>query len=154
MSACLLGKRVRYDGGSLSMDDQLIAQWRNEGRIVSVCPEVESGMSIPREPAEIVEGNGVDVLAGEADVVEKGGGVVAEDFVSGATIALELCQRFDIEIAILAEGSPSCGSTFIYDGSFSGNRIAGMGVTSALLRRHGVQVFSQHQIEEAGRAVQ
>ena len=75
MSACLLGKKVRYDGGSLSVHDQLVEKWVSEGRIVSVCPEVESGMSIPRKPAEIFGGSGTSVLDGEADVFEKGGDV-------------------------------------------------------------------------------
>lgn len=153
MSACLLGRKVRYNGGSLSVNDRLIKQWVAEGRVVSVCPEVEAGMSIPRKPAEIFRGNGNMVLDGEAEVIEKGGNVVIADFVAGASIALELCRKFNIEIAILAEASPSCGSSFIYDGSFSGNRTLGVGVTAALLRRHGVQVFSQHEIENANAAI-
>ncbi|MFG6178920.1 DUF523 domain-containing protein [Halomonas sp. THAF12] len=153
MSSCLLGKKVRYDGGSLPVNDQLIEQWRNEGRVVSVCPEVESGMSVPRKPAEIIAGDGLSVLDGRANVVEKEGGVVTDDFVSGASIALKLCKKFNIEVAVLAEGSPSCGSSFIYDGSFSGSRIAGMGVTAALLRRHGIQVFSQYEMEDANDAI-
>nr|WP_323053712.1 DUF523 domain-containing protein [Marinobacter shengliensis] len=153
MSACLLGKKVRYDGGSLSVNDRLIERWVSEGRVVSVCPEVEAGMSIPRQPAEIFKGSGNGVLDGEDDVVEKRGGIVTDDFISGASIALELCNKFNIEIAILAEFSPSCGSSFIYDGSFSGNRIPGMGVTAALLRRHGIKVFSQYEIANAHKAI-
>lgn len=155
MSACLLGKSVRYDGGSLPVHDQIIERWISEGRIVSVCPEVEAGMSIPRKPAEIFEGSGSSVLDGEADVVEKGGSIVTDDFISGASVVLELCKKFNIEIAILAESSPSCGSSFIYDGSFSGNRNpgTGMGVTAALLRRHGIKVFSQHEIADANKAI-
>ncbi len=153
MSACLLGKSVRYDGGSLPVNDQIVARWISEGRVVSVCPEVEAGMSIPREPAEIFEGCGNSVLDGEADVMEKGGNIVTDSFIAGASVALELCKRFHIEIAVLAEASPSCGSSFIYDGHFSGNRNPGMGVTAALLRRHDIQVFSQHEIEDANKAL-
>ena len=72
MSACLLGRRVRYDGGSLSLSDQIIEAWHEEGRIVPVCPEVDAGMSVPRQPAEILRGSGEAVLDGEADVVELG----------------------------------------------------------------------------------
>lgn len=110
-------------------------------------------MSIPRKSAEIFEGSGNSVLDGETDVVEKGGHVVTDDFIAGASTALELCKKFNIEIAILAESSPSCGSSFIYDGSFSGNRTPGEGVTAALLRRHGIQVFSQYEIADAGKAI-
>ncbi|WP_211218131.1 DUF523 domain-containing protein [Marinobacter daepoensis] len=154
MSACLLGKRVRYDGGSLSVDDQIVETWRTEGRIVSVCPEVEAGMTIPRTPAEILGGSGGNVLDGDAAVVDKSGKVVTDEFIAGASVALELCQTFNIDIAILAESSPSCGSSVIYDGGFSGTKIPGMGVTAALLRQHGVQVFSQHEIALAYEAMQ
>ncbi|RUR38037.1 DUF523 domain-containing protein [Halomonas populi] len=149
MSACLLGKKVRYDGNALTVADEVVARWRSEGRIVSVCPEVEAGMSIPRKPAEISRGNGQHVLSGEAEVIEKGGHNVTHEFLAGAELALDLCRKFDINVAVLAEFSPSCGSTMIYDGSFSGNKIPGMGVTAALLREHGVRVFSQHQMVEA-----
>ena len=135
------------------MDDQLVEQWRSEGRIVSVCPEVEAGMSIPRAPAEIRGGAGDSVLNGKAAVIETNGTEVTAEFLSGASVALELCRKFDIEIAVLAEFSPSCGSSHIYDGSFSGQKSAGMGVTSALLRRHGVRVFSQHEIGDANKAL-
>nr|WP_110685212.1 DUF523 domain-containing protein [Salinicola aestuarinus] len=153
MSACLLGKRVRYDGGDLTLDDRIVARWRSEGRIVSVCPEVQAGMSIPRKPAEIVSGTGDAVLEGEAAVIEKEGDDVTAAFIEGARIALDLCQRFDIDLAVLAESSPSCGTISIYDGSFSGETIPGRGVTAALLSRHGVRVFSQHQIVEANDAI-
>ncbi|WP_245879554.1 DUF523 domain-containing protein [Zobellella endophytica] len=153
MSACLLGKRVRYDGGSLAVTDRIVERWLSEGRVISVCPEVEAGMSIPRAPAEILEGNGDDVLSGEADVVEKGGEKVTPAFLAGACVALDLCNRFNINVAVLAEFSPSCGTSSIYDGSFSGKKIAGMGVTAALLHRHGVRVFNQYEITEADKAV-
>ncbi|WP_239495372.1 DUF523 domain-containing protein [Salinicola halophilus] len=146
MSACLLGKRVRYDGGDLPLNDRIVERWRAEGRIVSVCPEVQAGMSIPRKPAEIANGTGNEVLSGEAVVVEKEGDDVTAAFIAGARIALDLCQRFDIDIAVLAESSPSCGTTTIYDGHFAGGKIPGMGVTAALLKQHGVQVFSQHDV--------
>ncbi|UFN57223.1 DUF523 domain-containing protein [Microbulbifer celer] len=135
------------------MHDQIIESWISEGRVVSVCPEVEAGMSIPRKPAEIFVGSGDSVLDGDTDVVEKGGNIVTDQFIKGASIALALCNKFNIEIAVLAESSPSCGSSFIYDGSFSGKRNPGMGVTAALLRRHGIQVFSQHEISDANKAI-
>ncbi len=110
-------------------------------------------MSIPRKPAEIVSGTGDAVLEGEAAVIEKEGDDVTAAFIEGARIALDLCQRFDIDLAVLAESSPSCGTISIYDGSFSGETIPGRGVTAALLSRHGVRVFSQHQIVEANDAI-
>nr|WP_040480791.1 DUF523 domain-containing protein [Halomonas boliviensis] len=153
MSACLRGKKVRYDGGTLVVADQIVERWRLEGRIVSVCPEVEAGMSIPRPPAEIFNGSGESVLNGEVDVIEKEGGKVTNEFLAGASIALSLCHKFDISVAVLADFSPSCGSSSIYDGSFSGQKVPGMGVTAALLREHGVLVFNQYEIAEADKAL-
>lgn len=153
MSACLLGNKVRYDGGSLTVADGMVEQWRSAGRVVSVCPEVAAGMSIPRKPAEIAGGDGNGVLSGEAEVIDNTGDKVTSAFIAGANVALALCRQFNIEVAVLAEHSPSCGSAAIYDGGFSGRKIPGMGVTAALLRRHGVQVFNQHQIAEANRAL-
>lgn len=153
ISACLLGKKVRYDGGALTVDDQIVERWRSEGRIVSVCPEVEAGMSIPRQPAEIFKGSGESVLNGEVDVIEKDGGKVTNEFLAGASIALNLCHKFNIDIAVLAEFSPSCGSSAIYDGTFSGKKIPGMGVTAALLREHDIQVFNQYEIADANKVL-
>ena len=154
MSACLLGKRVRYDGRSLPVADVILEQWLAEGRILSVCPEVEAGMGIPRPPAEIIGGDGDSVLEHNATVIESHGQDVTGYFEKGAHIALALCQRNNIKIAVLADSSPSCGSTTIYDGTFTGVKRSGVGVTTALLRKHGIQVFSQHDIPKANEALQ
>ncbi len=149
VSACLLGKRVRYDGRALAVSKEILQRWIDDGRVVSVCPEVDSGMSIPRAAAEIVGGNGVDVLANTARVVDNTGVDVTDYFMRGAGIALALCQRENISVALLTESSPSCGSSSIYDGSFTRNTISGSGVTAALLEQRGIRVFSQDEIASA-----
>lgn len=154
VSACLLGKRVRYDGNAKSSGSEILAQWQAEGRVVAVCPEVDAGLPTPRAPAEIIAGDGGGVLAGSAQVVDRHGENLTAAFLSGASLALQLCQRHDIKVAVLTEHSPSCGSSEIYDGSFSGTKRLGTGVTSALLLSHGVRVFSQYEIVEAQRAIQ
>ncbi|MFQ3786447.1 DUF523 domain-containing protein [Halomonas sp. A29] len=154
VSACLLGKRVRYDGGAKMLSSEILSQWQAEGRVVLVCPEVDAGLPIPRPPAEIIAGDGGDVLAGSARIVDRSGENLTEAFLQGASLALQLCQRHDIKVAVLTEHSPSCGSTTIYDGSFSGVKRPGAGVTAASLRQHGVRVFSQHEIVEAQRVIQ
>ncbi|MCE8039534.1 DUF523 domain-containing protein [Halomonas sp. MCCC 1A11062] len=153
VSACLLGKRVRYDGGAKSSGSEILAQWQAEGRVVAVCPEVDAGLPIPRAPAEIIAGDGAGVLTGSAQVVDRHGENLTAAFLSGASLTLQLCQRHDIKVAVLTEHSPSCGSTEIYDGSFAGTRILGAGVTAVLLRHHGVCVFNQHEIVEAQRVM-
>lgn len=149
VSACLLGDKVRYDGRSLSTSSPILQRWIDMGRVISICPEVSSGMSIPRVPAEIDGGDGYGVLEGNMSVIEKTGNNVTEDFLRGANNALSLCQAEQITVAVLAEFSPSCGSSSVYSGDFSGRRVNGVGVTVALLINNGIKVFSQHQLTEA-----
>ena len=58
-----------------------------------------------------------------------------------------------LEDALLTDGSPSCGDSFIYDGTFKGRRIDGEGVTAALLRQHGITVFLQTEISSLAAAL-
>lgn len=149
ISACLLGHAVRYDGKGKPLAHPAIDQWREEGRLVTICPELAGGMSVPRPPAEIENGmTGADVLAGRARVVEITGGDVTEAFIAGAYRALEFAQAHGCTHALLIDGSPSCGSGFIYDGSFAGKRHAGNGVTAALLENAGIIVRSDRQMDE------
>ena len=154
ISSCLLGKRVRYDASAKSVSDKIFEQWKTDERIVPICPEVDSGMSIPRAPAEISCGSGRDVLEGSAFVLDKTGQDVTDYFMTGASLALVLCEQYDIKIAVLTESSPSCGSTTIYDGRFEGTRIAGAGVTAALLEGKGIRVFNQFSISAADQVLQ
>lgn len=152
ISRCLLGHRVRYDGGASGPYAQL-AQWQAEGRVIALCPEVAGGLPTPRAPAEIPGGQGVQVLDGTAPVMTVEGDDVTAAFVSGARQALALVQQHGIGIAILKANSPSCGNVLTYDGSFSATKVEGQGVTAALLTRAGVQVFSELQLEEAVEAL-
>ena len=97
------------------------------------------GLPIPRDPAEIVGGDGYDVLAGFAKVVTKNGKEVTREFVRGAEKALELCLEKGITRAVLKSKSPSCGQTHIYDGTFSKVLRKGCGVTAALLTYYGIK---------------
>ena len=83
VSACLLGQRVRYDGGGFDPLQQLLA-WQAQGRLVVVCPEVAGGLPTPRSPAEIPGGQGALVLKGERPVRTDQGEDVTQAFVRGA----------------------------------------------------------------------
>jgi uncharacterized protein YbbK (DUF523 family) len=74
---------------------------------------------------------------------------VTAPFVQGAEEALAAASRHAIRVAVLKEGSPSCGSGYVYDGHFAGRRLSGMGVTAELLGRAGVRVFSEKQWRQA-----
>lgn len=152
VSRCMLGHRVRYDGGASGPFDQL-QQWIAEGRVVALCPEVAGGLPTPRAAAEIPGGQGAQVLDGHARVITTEGEDVSAEFLSGAQQALALVQQHAIRIAVLKANSPSCGNLLTYDGTFSGVKVSGEGVTAALLTRHGVQVFSELQLAEAAAAL-
>ena len=144
ISACLAGETVRYNGEKLEPVDPRVQAWLRQGRAIVFCSEVEGGLPVPRDPAEIMgEGGGDAVLQGTASVVTKAGAEVTDAFCEGARKALELCRKHGVRYALLQERSPSCGSHVIYDGHFRGTRISGRGVTAALLSQHGIRVFSE-----------
>jgi len=152
VSACLLGQPVRYDGRASGHPDML-QQWQAEGRVVPLCPEVVGGLPTPRPPAEIIGGQGAQVLDGGVQVLTVTGEDVSAAFLAGAQQALALVRRHGIRVAVLKAGSPSCGNRLTYDGTFSGVKVPGEGVTAALLRRDGVQVFSEQELEQARQAL-
>ena len=145
VSACLLGCPTAYDGGARPQE-KLVAL-AAQGRVVPVCPEMAGGLPTPRPSAEIVGGDGDDVLDGHAQVVTVAGEDVTGAFLRGAEYALAVVQRYAITAAILKQRSPSCGSATICDGSHGGQLRDGLGVTTALLRRHGVIVWSEDDLE-------
>jgi len=142
VSACLLGERVRFDGQSKASPHPVLTRWLEQGRVVRVCPEVEGGLPVPRPPAE---------QQPDGRVVTDGGLDVTQAFTRGAAEALRLVREHGVEVAVMKEGSPSCGSGFVYDGTFSRTRLAGgEGETVRRLRAAGVTVFSELQWAEAG----
>jgi len=153
ISACLLGERVRYHGGDAAVSDGILDRWRREGRLVPICPEVAGGLSVPRPAAEIQGAGGHAVLGGIARVVTSEGADVTDAFLAGARAGLEASLREGARVAVLKEGSPSCGSNEVYDGSFRGRRKTGVGVTAALLAEQEVRVFNEHELELAERYI-
>lgn len=157
ISACLIGRPVRYNGSDkASGASDVLKLWQEEGRLVPVCPEVAVGFPTPRPPAEI-QGkdinsaktiDGRDVLNGNAFVFEETGGDVTELYVKAANAAVVLAKKHGCRHAVLTDGSPSCGSSFIYDGSFSSVKHQGMGTTTAALRKEGISVWAETQIRE------
>lgn len=150
VSACLLGSPVRYDGSDKRVNNPIVERWRAEGRIVPICPETAGGLPTPRPAAEIAHAaGGSSVLAGTSLVLDAAGTDVTASFVTGAQHALLEARKNGIRIALLKEGSPSCGSGFTYDGSFSGTRVKKPGVTAALLMEHGTAVFGEQDLDAA-----
>ncbi len=145
ISACFLGERVRYNGKIKSLESELLDQWQIQGRLILICPEVFAGLPVPRPPSEINPDSQKVMTITNLDVTKQ--------FYLGAKEALRLCLQHGIRYALLKESSPSCGSKSIYDGSFNQRKIAGEGITTKLLRRHGIQVFGEDSINELARLI-
>jgi uncharacterized protein YbbK (DUF523 family) len=143
ISACLTNYPVRYDGHCY--DIEKINKLKESNSVIFACPETLGGLNTPRAPAEIIGGTALDVLNGQAQVINNVGQNVSEAFIQGAYKTLALAQLHQVDIIVLKENSPSCGSHFIYDGSFSGEKIAAIGITTALLQQHGFKVISEHE---------
>jgi uncharacterized protein YbbK (DUF523 family) len=143
VSACLLGAPVRYNGKDKQSHHPVLERWIREGRVVSACPEVLGGLGTPRPPSEIVHIDGLRRVRANT------GRDVTVEFDRGAALALAQALTNGVRVAVLKEGSPSCGSGWTYDGTFTGTRVAGEGVTTALLRSRGIPVFSEDEIDAA-----
>ena len=68
------------------------------------------------------------------------------EYTRGAEGALALCREHNLTVAILKEGSPSCGVCRIRDGSHTGRKIPGMGVTARLLSDNGITLFTEENL--------
>lgn len=138
VSACLLGVNCRYDGKN-GKNDRLL-ELLKEYELIPVCPEQLGGMETPREPSECLpDGERVRVM-------NKKGEDVTDFFLRGAEETLKIAKLYGCRHAILKERSPSCGSGVIYDGSFSGTKTEGYGVTARLLKEHGIKVMGESDI--------
>lgn len=132
VSACLLGVRCKYDGTS-NYAESSVKALAERFALIPVCPEQLGGLSTPRPPAELIDGK----------VISKEGAELTPAFERGAEETLALFKLLKVEAAILKEGSPSCGSSLIYDGTFSGVKILGAGLTVRKLRENGIPVISE-----------
>ena len=135
ISACLVGDNTKYNGKNNLSDKIPLLLEKYE--LVPFCPEMEGGLKSPRNPSERVKDR----------VKMNNGKDVTKNFEDGAELALNICLYLGIKIAILKENSPSCGTHKIYDGTFSGKLIDGMGVTAELLKRKGITVLSEEEID-------
>ena len=143
-SMCLYGgEAVRYDGKSKAETDPVYIRWKEEGRLIPVCPEVFGGLSVPRPDAQIKDGR----------VINREGTDVTAEYTKGANEAVRLAKEHGAAFAVMKEKSPSCGSNMIYDGSFTGKMIPGQGLAVRMLREEGIKVFSEEELEEADRYI-
>lgn len=139
VSACLIGIPCAYDGkGRISRP--LLEKLIGYHAVVAICPEVLGGLKVPREKAEIVGGDGEAVLLGKAKVVNEKGDDITKYYLKGALRAIEIVKNAEAEEAFLREWSPACAVLEIYDGTFTGKKIKGKGVFSALLEKEKIKI--------------
>lgn len=141
ISACLLGVSCKYNGGNNGIDMELLEELKNHCQLIPVCPEQLGGLTTPRQPSEICGSR----------VCMKNGEDVTMQYEKGAYEALSLANLFGCRCAILKARSPSCGSGEVYDGTFSGTLVSGDGKTAEMLKKNGIRVYSEKEIEEAVR---
>ncbi len=134
VSRCLYGgEPVRYDGKIKEERDPRFLSWKEAGRLLPVCPEVDGGLPVPRMDAQrVVSCKGRDVTA---------------EYSKGVDVAVSLAEKNGCKMALLKEKSPSCGSSRVYDGTFEGNLIEGQGLTTQMLRKAGVRVYSEEELD-------
>jgi len=137
VSACLLGKNVKYNGKNNCIDLEKIKKYYE---IVPFCPEVEGGLETPRPPSEIISFDPVRVI-------NNSGQDVTKNFLKGARKALELCKKVGIKKALLKERSPSCGKYQVYDGSFSKRLVNSSGITATLLKEKGIKIYDENELD-------
>lgn len=135
VSSCLCGEKTRYDGKVFVSEK--IKKLVNEGKAIMICPEVIGGLKVPRLPCEIKSGRVINIASDDK----------TDSYVDGAILTLETAKKYNIKKAILKEKSPSCGSNYIYDGTFSKTLIQGEGITTKLLRLNKIDVLSDEEFE-------
>jgi uncharacterized protein YbbK (DUF523 family) len=144
VSACLIGINCKYNG--YNNKDEKVIQYLKDKQFVIACPEQLGGMPTPRDPSEIIKLDIEDIIKGQTSVINNKRLDVTNKFKQGAKETLNIANIYNCKEAILKDGSPSCGSSYIYDGTFSSKKIDGVGVTTALLINNGIKVISEKQL--------
>ena len=142
-SACILGIKCRYDGGSNKIE-KILCKFSDD-LLVPACPEQLGGLPTPREPCEPTK-DGKKIIQGEGKVSTKSGQDITNLIIKGGNQVLKIARLLDINKAIMKQGSPSCVYGKIPDGNFSGNRIKGIGIASAILEENGIKIYTEKDI--------
>ncbi|MGL5416896.1 MAG: DUF523 domain-containing protein [Clostridium sp.] len=135
VSACLIGVNCKYNGENNLNEDVL--KFLKDKEYMIVCPEQLGGLTTPRIPAEINNNK----------VINKNFEDVSTLFLRGAEETVKISRLVKAKMCILKDGSPSCGINFIYDGTFTGNKIVGKGITARLLEKEGIELLSEKDIK-------
>lgn len=134
VSACLLGINCKYNGDN-NKNENVLDYLKNK-EVIPVCPEIYGGLSIPRTTSEIIGDK----------VITKDKRNVTKEYLKGAEETLYIAKLFNVKKALLKAKSPSCGNKEIYDGTFTGNKIKGIGITAKLLKENGLEIINENEI--------
>jgi uncharacterized protein YbbK (DUF523 family) len=153
VSGCLAGWECGVDGTDYGLGVGLAELLALPTlRALPFCPE-QHALGTPRAMPDLHGGDGVDVLAGRAKVLDEHGTDVTERMIAGAEAMAAFAARERAELALLTDMSAACGSQVLSDGCrLVGERRfqKGVGVATALLLRAGVAVVSQRDFFTLG----
>ena len=138
VSACLVGINCKYNGDN--NDNDKVKEYLKDKEYIIICPEQLGGLTTPRNPSEIININGERKVF-TCDSID-----VTKNFINGAKESLKIAKIYNCKKALLKEGSPSCGCNLIYDGTFSGKKIPGQGITTTLFKENNIEVFSEKEL--------
>ncbi len=137
VSACLMGVNCKYNGGNNL--NRAVVDFVKDKEVIKICPEIMTGLPLPRPPVEIVDGVITDVDGNDVDALYR----------RGVELALQKIKGQNIALAILQSRSPTCGVKQIYDGSFSKKLISGRGIFAKALDDLGITVVDAADVANA-----
>lgn len=138
ISACQFGCKVRYNAKGLDAT-RFLGRERADFVWHPLCPEVMSGMGVPRNPVSLRSGTGDDFWADKADVKSRAGENKNDWLRAGCEACLASLRRSGVRVFIFMEGSPSCG---VYRTSLKNKRLGHPpGIFGSLLLREGFFVI-------------
>lgn len=147
VSACLLGVKCNYKGGcsyDLTKNSRFWLNLCDKYNIIPICPEQLGGLPTPRIPSELL-GKAEDIANGKGQVINKEGKDVTQNFIKGAEEILRLSKVYKVQFAVLKSKSPSCGTKTVYDGTFQGVLIDGLGYTAYSLKKSGIKLYDESE---------
>jgi uncharacterized protein YbgA (DUF1722 family)/uncharacterized protein YbbK (DUF523 family) len=143
VSSCLLGQKVRYDGGHKQL--RLVTkEWNNFFEYVAYCPEVAMGMSTPRKVIRLVhKDDGIALVESKDQSIDHTGGMIKH--------STSYCETLDdVSGYILTRNSPSCGMERVkvyHDASSKVGKKDGVGLFASILMKK----YPNLPVEEDGR---
>lgn len=142
VSACLMGYKYRYDGGH-KKDEFLMERVSKFFSFIPFCPEVEIGLTVPREPLRLEIGEDrikMVFVKTKIDITEK--------MESYSLKKVNIIKDMNLSGVILKKDSPSCGMERVKVYNAKGvPQKNGIGIFAKIL----IEKFPLLPVEEEGR---